>query len=144
MPPSLCLLDVDSVSYCSLPIAPVPASCGYTGFPSPAQDYTENWTTLDQYFNVNPNTTWFFKAEGYSMQDVGITAGDVLLVDSAAQPVLGDICIVIAEGEYMAKILDKIDGKWALVSANECYPPVFVDEISVFGVVTGVAHRFRR
>jgi DNA polymerase V len=120
------------------------AACGFTGFPSPAQDYVEKWMSLDQYLNVNENTTWFFMADGDSMTDVGISHGDVLVVDSTATPALGDICICIVEGEHMAKIVDMVKGRPALVSANKDYPPIFVDEVRIFGVVTGRVSKFRR
>lgn len=137
-------------------VAPVPASCGYTGFPSPAQDYTRAWTTLDQYLNINENTTWFFRADGDSMQGVGIEHDDVLVVDSVAMPRLGDVCIVVHEGEHLAKILgerevdDKDAGetkkkrKHLLLSAHPAYPPVEVDHLQVFGLVIGVVRRLHR
>jgi DNA polymerase V len=137
-------ITIQEPSTRQVPVAPMPVSCGFTGFPSPAQDYEEKCLSLDQYLNVNENTTWFFRADGHSMVEVGINHGDVLVVDSTADPVLGDICICIVEGEHVAKIIDLVDGKPALLSANKAYPPVFVSEVQIFGVVTGRVTRFRR
>ena len=126
-------------------MAPVPASCGYTGFPSPAQDYTRAWTTLDQFLNINETTTWFFKADGDSMQGVGIEHGDVLVVDSVAIPRTGDICVVVHEGEHLAKMLGPVkDKKHQLLSAHPAYPPVEVDAVEVFGLVIGIVRRLHR
>jgi|GEM_PF-2147633 len=137
-------LGITSVSKQLVPMAPVPATCGFTGFPSPAQDYTQKHVSLDTYLNINENTTWFFQADGNSMTDVGINDGDMLIVDSTATPALGDICICIAEGEYVAKIVDMVKGRPALVSANKAFKPIFVEEVTVFGVVTGRVSKFKR
>ncbi len=127
-----------------IPLAPVSVSCGFTGFQSPAQDYAIEWLKLDEYLGVRPEGTWFFRADGHSMQGIGILHDDILVVDATLNPQLGDICICLVEGEYLAKILDTVNGQVCLVSANKDYPPVFVEEVRVFGVVTGKVTRFRR
>jgi DNA polymerase V len=141
---SLHMVWLDSVSAKAIQLSPVPASCGFTGFPSPAQDHTQRALSLDQYLNIRENTTWYFLADGDSMEDMGITNGDVLVVDSSLDPVPGDVCICIVEAEYVAKIVDVIKGVPHLISANKKYAPIAVETVQVFGVVTGRVSLLRK
>lgn len=47
------------------------------GFPSPAQDYVERRLSLDAELIRYPESTYFLRAEGYSMKDAGIFDGDL-------------------------------------------------------------------
>ena len=131
-------LHLDSVSSLEIPLSPVPAACSFTGFPSPAQDYTQQWLTLDTYLNISANTTWYFKAEGNSMEGLRIFDGDVLIVNTLRKPEMGNICVVLVEGEMMAKVLEMRGGVGYIVSAHPDHPPVPVTDVQVFGVVTGI------
>ena len=52
------------------------------GFPSPAQDYVEQTLDLNDLCIRHPAATYFVRAEGDSMIEVGIFSGDILVVDS--------------------------------------------------------------
>ena len=54
-----------------------PAACG---FPSPAADYLEDRLSLDQLLVEHPAATFFARAQGDSMQGVGIFDGDLLIL----------------------------------------------------------------
>ena len=142
MNPVLCILDDSTPIEVLVPLAPVRASCGFTGFPSPAQDYTEEWVNLVEYLGIKKPNTWLFRAEGESLKGIGIENGDILVVDARAKPQLGSLCICTVDGEMVAKGVDMIDGKPHLISANPDYPPLAVEEVVVFGVVTGRVTRF--
>lgn len=62
---------------------PLYGSCVPAGFPSPADDFIEDWTDLNKLFIKQPEATYFVRACGDSMTDAGIEAGDLLVVDSA-------------------------------------------------------------
>jgi len=61
-----------------LPLFLSPVACG---FPSPAQDYTEQTIDLNQLCVAHPAATYFVRAAGDSMVDHGIRDGDLLVVD---------------------------------------------------------------
>jgi DNA polymerase V len=63
-------------------------------FPSPAADYTEAELDLNEYCIRHRASTYFVRAIGNSMTDIGLNSGDLMVVDKA-EPVHGD---VIAEG----------------------------------------------
>ena len=56
------------------------------GFPSPAQDYSENIIDLNRELVKNPASTFFGRAKGESMLDAGISDGDILIIDKSIEP----------------------------------------------------------
>ena len=56
------------------------------GFPSPAEDFTEVSIDLNLELLKNPSSTFFCRVSGDSMQDVGISDGDLLIVDKSLEP----------------------------------------------------------
>ena len=75
------------------------------GFPSPAADYTESELDLNEYCIHRRHSTYFVRAIGNSMTDIGLYSGDLLVVDKAEQPRHGDIVIAEIEGEFTVKRL---------------------------------------
>lgn len=75
------------------------------GFPSPASDYTESELDLNEYCIHRRHSTYFVRAIGNSMTDIGLYSGDLLVVDKAEQPRHGDIVIAEIEGEFTVKRL---------------------------------------
>jgi DNA polymerase V len=68
------------------------------GFPSPAADYTEAELDLNEYCIRHRASTYFVRAIGNSMTDIGLNSGDLMVVDKAEKPVHGDIVIAEMEG----------------------------------------------
>mgnify|MGYP002777228604 FL=1 len=131
---------IDSLENLELPLAGVFASCGFTGFPSPAMEYEEKAINVGEVLGIKKNKTWIFKTSGDSLKDCGILDGDFLVVDSSINPQLGHLCICVVGGEYVAKFVELIDNKPHLVSANNEYKPIplnLEDTFQIFGVVTG-------
>ena len=123
--------------YVYMKIIPIFASCGITGFESPAAEYKELGLSLDQLLISHPNATFIGKASGDSMQGVGIFDGDLLLVDRAETFSSGDVIIANFNGEFICKIFNK--NKRELLSANKKNLPIKItaeDHIQVEGVVT--------
>jgi DNA polymerase V len=75
------------------------------GFPSPAADYTESELDLNEYCIRRRHATYFVRAIGNSMNDIGLNSGDLMVVDKAEQPRHGDIVIAEIEGEFTVKRL---------------------------------------
>lgn len=49
------------------------------GFPSPAADYTEDELELSSYCICRPSATYFVRAIGDSMKDMGLHSGDLMM-----------------------------------------------------------------
>ncbi len=115
------------------------------GFPSPAADYVEDTLNLNDLCIRHPAATYFVRAEGDSMIDVGIFSGDILIVDSSLTPRHGDVIIASLNGEFTVKELE-LQPRTRLLPRNPKYPPINLPdgcELDVFGVVTSVVHSLR-
>jgi len=57
------------------------------GFPSPAEDYTDQKLDLNELLIKNPAATFFVRVDGDSMIGAGIQHNDILVVDRSRQAV---------------------------------------------------------
>lgn len=118
-------------------VIPIYASCTISGFESPAAEYLELPLSLDQLLIAHPNASFIGRAQGESMLGVGIFPDDLLLVDRAIEAKQGDVVVCNYNGEFCCKIIDKDTRR--LLSANDAYPAVSIDDADCFsleGVVT--------
>lgn len=123
-----------------LPLFLSPVACG---FPSPAQDYTEQTIDLNQLCVAHPAATYFVRAAGDSMVDYGIRNGDLLVVDRSRKAVHGCVVIAAVDGEFTVKKL-QLEPTVALLPGNRAYRPIHFNdgqELEIFGVVSFVVHQ---
>ncbi|OSM95009.1 MULTISPECIES: translesion error-prone DNA polymerase V autoproteolytic subunit [Lonsdalea] len=115
------------------------------GFPSPAQDYVEKSLDLNELLIKHPSATYFVRASGESMVDVGIHDGDLLVVDRSINAVHGDVIIAAVDGEFTVKTL-ALKPRLALLPMNPAYAPIYPDPnaLEIFGVVAHIIHSLRR
>nr|WP_283777652.1 translesion error-prone DNA polymerase V autoproteolytic subunit [Sansalvadorimonas sp. 2012CJ34-2] len=133
----------DSSDVNSYPFYKSPASCG---FPSPAADYLEQRLSLDDLLVEHPAATFFARAQGSSMEGVGIFDGDILLIDRSLQPRNGDIVMCLLDGELCIKTLMQAPDSTELHSASPPYSPIRLQDgqtLEVWGVVVHTIHSFR-
>lgn len=107
------------------------------GFPSPADDFIDRFLDLNEHLIKHPNATFFARAEGNSLQDIGIFDGDILIVDRALERNHGAIVIAALDGELTCKILDL--HRQQLLSANPDFPPINIagiEHLVIEGVVS--------
>lgn len=111
------------------------------GFPSPAQNCMEASIDLNKELVRHPATTFYARIIGDSMQDAGITDGDLIVIDRSLEPREGDIVVAYIDGDFTLKRIS-IDAAhhclW-LLPENEKYQPIKVTEDNdfiVWGVVT--------
>lgn len=124
---------------------PLYASQPAAGFPAPGDDLVEKALDLNDLLVDNPTSTFFVRVTGDSMEDAKIFAGDILVIDRSIEPKSGLIVVAAVYGELVVKILQKTNTGLALVSANENYEPILINDEEgcfVWGVVTGSARVF--
>ena len=114
------------------------------GFPSPADDYLDGGLDLNEHLIVHPAATYFARAEGDSMIELGIFSGDLLIIDRAAQAVDGDVVVVAIDGLLTIKVLDLAHSR--LLPANKLYRPIEISaesQVDIEGVVLHAVHHLR-
>src|SRR5690554_4752121 len=88
------------------------------GFPSPAEDFLDFSIDLNKEFIKNPSSTFFGRVMGDSMNDVGISDGDLLIIDKSLEPTAGKIAVCFLDGEFTIKQIELRDDGCFLVPAN--------------------------
>ena len=120
----------------------VPASAG---FPSPAADDLEDEIDPIAWVVRRPASTFWWRVEGDCLWDVGIRDGDLIAVDRDGTRRLGRAVLAVVEGEVMAKILRRREGRYYLAPANasEDFPDIeLTPDSEVWGVIAGVVRRY--
>jgi len=75
---------------------------------------------------------------GSTWPERGIFAGDVLIVDAAAEPRNGKICVALLLGDVVLASLRQRRGEWFLLPCREGGEAVLVDEdtgCEIWGIV---------
>lgn len=116
------------------------------GFPSPAENYVEQELDLKEHLIRNSDSTFLVRATGKSMVNVGISPGDILIVDKSLEAKNNSIIIVSIDGELTVKrlIKDNENKKLYLKSENLDYPNIDLkieSDTMVWGVVTYSIHK---
>lgn len=101
----------------------------YTGFASPAEQFSEKKLDLNAFVIRHPAATFFMRMRGDSHAEPGIRRGDVLVVDRSQPLAEGKLVVASVEGEL--KLL-RI-GRRSLGSVDR-------RDVQVLGVVTCVLH----
>ena len=128
-------------------LLPLAGSNVVAGFPSPADDYLEDYIDLNQLLISERQSTFLVRVKGESMIDAGIRTGDLLIVDRSRNAVDGDVVIAILDGELTVKRLEKRGVRITLIPENRKFPPITIREgqdFQVWGIVTHAIHRFVR
>lgn len=118
------------------------------GFPSPAQDYVDEWIDLNSYLVPHPSSTFYARVSGDSMCEEGIDDGDLLIVDKSLTPEDGDLAVCCIDGEFTLKRLKITRGnRLYLVPSNRKYKTIEITEdndFMVWGIVTTTIKQNRR
>ena len=119
-----------------LPLYEFPVSAG---FPSPADDYIDKHIDLNEYVIKHPSATFFVRVKGNSMENSGITDGDLVVVDRALVPSDNTIVVALLDGEFTLKRVKVKERELYLVPENPSYESIKITEdmdFQVWGVVT--------
>jgi len=76
-----------------------------TSWPSPAEDYYEGPLSLDKSLIRNPAATFLMRVAGDGLRSIGMTDGDVLVVDRSVDPGPGHVVVVVIEGQHRVGLL---------------------------------------
>lgn len=137
------IYDADLLSELDLPYADGGVRAG---FPSPAQDYMDRSIDLNRELVPHPESTFYGRVEGDSMEDRGIFEGDIMVIDKSLEPRNGDVAVCMVDGEYTVKFVEFHPDHVMLIPANPAYRPLRVEadeQFDVWGVVTYVIHKTR-
>ena len=119
----------------------------HAGCPSPSADCTERIDITRELIR-HPETTFYARIEGDSMQEAGIFSGDLVVIDRSLQASDGDYVAAYIDGEFTVKEF-RLDpsGKCAwLIPHNDKYRKIRVDDENAFviwGVITHTIHDVR-
>lgn len=115
------------------------------GFPSPADDFIDTGIDLNKTLIKNPASTFYGRVKGNSMRDLGITDGDLLVIDKSQEPQNNKIAVCCIDGEFTIKrIKIEADHCW-LMPANNDYQPLKVtadNDFVIWGMVINVVKSF--
>ena len=123
---------------------PLLSDCISAGFPSPADDYTDENIDLNEHLINNPFSTFFLRVKGESMIDAGIQDQDLIIVDKSLSAKPENIVIAMVNGEFTVKRLKKNNDKFYLKSENRNYPDLNFNndmDVQIWGVVIYSIHR---
>ena len=115
------------------------------GFPSPADDYTEENIDLNEHLISNPFSTFFLRVKGDSMINAGIKDKDLIIVDKSLIAKPGNIVIAMIEGEFTIKRLSIKNDELYLKAENHNYPDFSFKnhiDVQIWGVVIYSIHSY--
>lgn len=93
---------------------------------------------LNKFLIKKPRSTYGLTADGDSMLEDGIETGDLLIVDTEAEPREGNIVVMVVDGEFTIKKYKRVGNHLYLVPGNRKFKPEKISieqECKVWGVV---------
>ena len=127
---------------CKIPLLTDSVSAG---FPSPADDYTEENIDLNEHLISNPFSTFFLRVKGDSMINAGIKDKDLIIVDKSITAKPGNIIIAMIDGEFTIKRLSIKNNELYLKAENHNYPDFRFKnhiDVQIWGVVIYSIHSY--
>jgi len=115
------------------------------GFPSPADDYTEENIDFNEHLISNPFSTFFLRVRGDSMINAGIKDKDLIIVDKSLIARPGNIVIAMIDGEFTIKRLSIKNNELYLKAENHNYPDFRFKnhiDVQIWGVVIYSIHSY--
>lgn len=117
------------------------------GFPSPAQDHSEEDIDLAKILQPHPDSSFIIRIKGNSMEEANMPDGCLAIVDKAIRPYSGAIVVAVLDGEFTVKRFVKQGGVIMLHPENPNFRPIVITEemqFQVWGVVTHVVVDLRK
>jgi len=90
-----------------------------TGFQSPAQDHIEAVPDLAELLELRRPQRYAVRVKGDGLRTRGIHSGDILVVNTDAEPRTGKVCVAFVHGDVLLAILTEKNGQWWLEPSNQ-------------------------
>ena len=117
------------------------------GFPAPGDDMVEQPLDLNDLLVDHPESTFYVRVSGDSMEGAGIFSGDILVVDRSVEPRHRAIVVAAIRGELVVKrLVGSISNGYQLISEQQGYPPLTVsdsEDCVIWGIVIGSVRIFK-
>lgn len=108
-----------------------------TGFQSPAQDHIEEVVDLAAMLELRKPSRYPVRVVGQALKERGIDHGDILVVDAAADPLPGKVCVAMIGGDVILATLKRRDDGWYLLPSSGD-PLQVTDQVEVWAIVTAL------
>lgn len=113
------------------------------GFPTGVEEDL-NFMSLDEYLVEKPGSSFMLKVAGDSLEGIGIFKDDIVILEKAKEANRGEIVLALIDGEWTLKIIEKVNGKTVLRSANPKYPDFYPHlSLELFGIVRSVIRKYQ-
>lgn len=126
--------------------APLYPQAVYAGFPNPGDDYRERPLNLQDLVAPHPNSTYFMRVKGQSMEGACIRPGSIVVVDRALTPSHNKIVIARVGQNLLLKRLQMRQRK-VFLAGDPTTPENPVIELGsqdeIWGVVTFCVQKVR-
>jgi DNA polymerase V len=109
-----------------------------TGFQSPSQDYVEQAVDLADVLDLRRPNRFPVRVKGQALAARGIRNRDVLIVDTAAAPASGAVCVAMLNGEVILAVLRQGREGWTLHPGEGAPVLVQGEEMEIWGLVTAL------
>ena len=118
---------------------------GYTGFPSPAEEYRRPALNLHNLLVPRPLFTFFARFAGDAMVEANICDQDLLVIERLGEYIHGQIVLAFVDGQRLVRRFERREGRLLLCPANRNYREIELDEeAQIFGRVTHtITHHLR-
>ena len=116
------------------------------GFPSPADDFKEVRISLDKELVKNKEATFYARVSGNSMENAGLSDGDLIIIDRSLSPENNKIAVFFLDGEFTVKRFLKKDRKFYLKPENKDYKMIEIkkeNEVMIWGIVTYIIKKIK-
>lgn len=108
-----------------------------TGFQSPAQDHIEAVPDLADLLELRRPQRYAVRVKGDGLKPRGIHSGDILVVNTDAEPRSGKVCVAFLHGDVVLAVLTEKDGQWWLEPAHQPTQPV-ADDTEVWAMIAAL------
>ena len=111
------------------------------GFPSPADDFKEIRISLDKELVKNSESTFYARVSGDSMENAGLSDGDMIIIDRSLNPEKNKIAVCFLDGEFTVKRIIKRGENLYLKPENKNFKEIKIESynnLQVWGIVTYV------
>ena len=112
---------------------------------NPVEDDIAQNVDLNEFLVERPLATFFVRINGDGMAKAGICDSDLLIIDTAIEPVDAKIVLAKLNGHLTIRIFRNFNGSIYLETAEEHFLPLKIEdymEFDIIGVATKVIHSF--